>query len=346
MKRTSYLIPFFFSFLCWNTEASCVNFSKLYGLLNDLNPIASRSLSKTLPKYYDRIKLARPVALVEVSPRDGLQNERRTLSVGERLTFINLLEKSGLRSIEGGAFVSPKHVPQMDNSFEVAQHLSAEDSKTSYPFLVPNLKGLERAMKAGVHEVAIFTSPSTEFTQKNIGMSVQESLDIQREVAQKAIANGMRVRGYVSCVMGCPYTPDEPMDPHKVRIVAEELLGFGCYQISLGDTIGVGTPELTEKLLDTIVLKPGHNPNLFAAHFHDTNGLALSNLVVALSYELSTIDSSVGGLGACPYALGATGNVATERVLRLLGALDIETGIDEEKLVLARDYVFKALCKA
>ncbi|HBN21835.1 MAG TPA: hydroxymethylglutaryl-CoA lyase [Holosporales bacterium] len=284
------------------------------------------------------------VEIVEVAPRDGLQNEPISLSIEERLALIKLLEESGLNSIEGGAFVNPKRVPQMDKSFEVAQHLSAKESEVSYPFLVPNLKGLEQAMKAGVKEVAIFTSPSTEFTQKNIGMSVQESLKVQREVVRQAVANNIWVRGYVSCVMGCPYTPG-PMDPNEVRVVSEELLDFGCYQISLGDTIGVGSPELTESLLDTVVVKPGYDPDLFAAHFHDTNQLALLNLVVALGHGISTIDSSVGGLGACPYALGATGNVATESVVRLLSALDIETGVDEEKLALAREYAFRALHK-
>lgn len=338
MKKKFYIISLFLSFFCCNAEAS-----RLYAFLSELSTVTSRALSRTLAKHYDPVKFPTSVDIVEVSPRDGLQNECHILTVEERLTFMNFLEESGLSSIEGGAFVSPKFVPQMANSFEVAQHLFPRESEVSYPFLVPNLKGLEQAIKAGVNEIAVFTSPSTEFTQKNIGMSVGESLEIQREVARQAIAHNIWVRGYVSCVMGCPYEGE--MDPRLVRTMAEEMLGFGCYQISLGDTIGVGTPKLTERLIRTVILEPGHDPDLFAAHFHDTNELALANLVVALNYGISTIDSSVGGLGACPYAMGATGNVATERVVCLLDVLNIETGVDLGKLERAKEYAFAALYK-
>ena len=253
------------------------------------------------------------VSIVEVGPRDGLQNETLNLSAAQKIELINLLSKTGLKRIEAGSFVSPKWVPQMANSDEVFQALPSR-TDVQYSALTPNIRGLETAIDAGVKEVAVFGSASEAFSQKNINCSISESLKRFEDVFQLADQNNLKVRGYVSCVMGCPYQGD--ISPKAVTQVSKALLDMGCYEISLGDTIGAGTPRATSLLLED-VLKDIPAQKL-AAHFHDTYGQALVNLYKALEYGIATIDSAVAGLGGCPYAKGASGNVATEDVIYML----------------------------
>jgi hydroxymethylglutaryl-CoA lyase len=275
--------------------------------------------------------LPKQVRIVEVGPRDGLQNEPGQVSVKDKVAFINMLSDAGLTSIEVGAFVSPKWVPQMADTDKV---YAAIDKKpgVSYSVLVPNMQGMHAAVVAGVKEVDVFGAASETFSQKNINCSIEESLDRFRPVIAEAKKQGIRVRGYVSCVLGCPYEGD--IAPEAVATVAKALYGMGCYEISLGDTIGTGTPQKTHVLLREV---KKHIPvSALAVHFHDTYGRALDNIRAALEEGVVVVDSAAGGLGGCPYAEGATGNVATEKVLTLMQSLGIETGIDLEKVLKAR----------
>ncbi|APD93831.1 hydroxymethylglutaryl-CoA lyase [Alteromonas mediterranea] len=278
------------------------------------------------------------VSIVEVGPRDGLQNETLNLSAAQKIELINLLSKTGLKRIEAGSFVSPKWVPQMANSDEVFQALLSR-TDVQYSALTPNLRGLETAIDAGVKEVAVFGSASEAFSKKNINCSISESLKRFEDVFQLADQNNIKVRGYVSCVMGCPYQGD--ISPKAVTQVSKALLDMGCYEISLGDTIGAGTPRATSLLLED-VLKDIPAQKL-AAHFHDTYGQALVNLYKALEYGIATIDSAVAGLGGCPYAKGASGNVATEDVVYMLNGMEISSGVNMDRLLTASSYISEVL---
>lgn len=275
------------------------------------------------------------VRIVEVGPRDGLQNEAAVVPVELKVSLIEALADAGLKSIESGSFVSPKWVPQMAGTTEVLARLRRRPG-VSYPVLVPNLQGLEAAIEAGVTEIAIFAAASETFSQRNINCSISESLDRLRAVSEAALATGMRapamkLRGYVSCVLGCPFEGE--IAPSAVARVAENLYAMGCYEISLGDTIGVGTPLETQHMLEAVSARVPI-PAL-AVHFHDTWGQALSNILASLDLGISVVDSSVSGLGGCPYAPGATGNVATEDILYMLQGMGIHTGVDLEKVAAA-----------
>lgn len=279
------------------------------------------------------------VRIVEVGARDGLQNEL-SVTTQDKVALIHALAQAGLKNIEAGAFVSPKWVPQMADSLEVIKALKLpKDVEISA--LTPNLKGAELALDAGVQEFAIFTAASEAFTQKNINCTIAESIARFEPVMTLAKANNIRVRGYVSCVVGCPYQGQ--VEPEQVLAVCKQLLSLGCYEISLGDTIGVGTPNKVRALLELLLQ---HIPaDKLAVHFHDTYGQAIANIHTALSMGIATIDSAVAGLGGCPYAKGASGNVATEDVIYLLEGLGISTGIDLERLAEAGWTICAALNK-
>ncbi|EJV0607928.1 hydroxymethylglutaryl-CoA lyase [Vibrio parahaemolyticus] len=269
------------------------------------------------------------VTIVEVGPRDGLQNES-PVSTRTKIRLIDLLSDTGLSHIEAGSFVSPKWVPQMADSKEVMQNITRRASVT-YSALTPNLQGLEQALDAGANQVAIFTSASEGFCQHNINCSIAESLKRFEPLMVQADKYHVPVRGYLSCVVDCPY--DGATSPTQVANISQALIELGCYEVSLGDTIGTGTPNRVKEMLES-VLASIPNQRL-AVHFHDTWGQALANIYQALSMGISTVDSSVAGLGGCPYAHGASGNVATEDVLYLCQGLGIETGVDLELLAKA-----------
>lgn len=270
------------------------------------------------------------VKMVEVGPRDGLQNETKTVPAVVKAALIDRLADCGLPVVEAGAFVSPRWVPQMADSADVLAALQRKPG-VSYPVLVPNTKGLERALEAGVEEIAVFGAASESFTQKNINCSIAESLERFAPVMKTAEEHGLKVRGYVSCVLGCPYEGE--ISAQAVAQVAEALYQGGCYEISLGDTIGVGTPAKARQMIEAVA---GRVPlSDLAVHFHDTYGQALANILVSLELGVTTVDSSLAGLGGCPYAAGASGNVASEDVLYLLEGLGVETGVDLDGLVAA-----------
>ena len=280
------------------------------------------------------MNLPEKVTLVEVGPRDGLQNQPHTLTPAERIAFIELLSNAGLCQIEAGSFVSPSRIPQLADTDQVFKGLSA-NSAVRYFALVPNVKGLEDAIDAGVKDIAVFTAASDAFTQKNINCSVEESLERIAALMPIAQQHNLRVRGYVSCTLGCPY--EGQIDPERVAIVSKSLMDLGCYELSLGDTIGVGTPENARQLIRTVSKQVPLSA--LAAHFHDTYGQALANLYAVLQEGVAVIDSAIAGLGGCPYARGASGNVATEDVLYMLNGLGIETGVDINALLRANHYV-------
>lgn len=280
------------------------------------------------------------VRIVEVGPRDGLQNESAQLSADVKIAFIDMLSDAGLQSIEAGAFVSPKWVPQMDDSDKVFAGIHRK-AGVSYPALVPNEKGMEAAIAAGVREVAVFAAASESFSRKNINCSIDESLARFAPVMDMARVHDVRVRGYVSCVLGCPYEGD--IAPAAVVRVAKALHDMGCYEISLGDTIGTGTPVKTRSMLRAV--KDAIPLSDMAVHFHDTYGQALANILVALEERISVIDSAAGGLGGCPYAKGASGNVATEDVLYMLNGMGIATGVDIAKVAEAGRFIAAAVGK-
>ncbi len=270
------------------------------------------------------------VRIVEMGPRDGLQNEKQLVSTDAKLELVRRLERAGLTAVETTSFVSPKWVPQMgDNAELLPRVLAAAAPGVAYPVLTPNLKGFEAALAAGAHEVAVFGAASESFSQKNINCSIAESLERFRPVTEAAYAAGVRVRGYVSCVVGCPY--EGAIAPQAVVDVAATLLDMGCYDVSLCDTIGVGTPASIQRMLEAVTK---HVPvEKLAGHYHDTYGMAVANVYASLQMGVAVFDASVGGLGGCPYAAGASGNVATEDVVWLLNGLGIDTGIDLDALV-------------
>ena len=280
------------------------------------------------------------VKIVEVGPRDGLQNEKAIVPLAVKVELIDRLSDTGLPVIEAGAFVSPKWVPQMADTAEVLAAIRRRPG-VGYPVLVPNIKGLEQAMASGVEEIAIFGAASEAFSAKNINCSIAESLERFRPVAEAALAQGIRVRGYVSCVLGCPYQGEVPVA--EVARVSKALLDLGCYEISLGDTIGVGTAgkarALIEQLSGVVPLEK------LAVHFHDTYGQALANIHACLEAGVAVVDASVAGLGGCPYAKGASGNVATEDVVYLLNGLGIESGVDLAALAATGAWISRTLSR-
>ncbi len=272
--------------------------------------------------------IAKKIQIVEVGPRDGLQNEKVWVETETKIALIEKLADAGLTKIEATSFVSPKWVPQMKDAFVVLSGIERRPGVT-YPVLTPNLKGFERALEAGVTEVAVFGAASESFSQKNINCSISESVERFRPVIEAAQKNSVRVRGYISCVLGCPYQGEVPLE--NVVNLAEKMLKMGCYEISLGDTIGIGTPLQAKKMVETVAERvPVSN---LALHFHDTRGQALANIFACLELGVSVIDASVSGLGGCPYAQGASGNVATEDVVYMLHGIGIKTGVDIEKLI-------------
>lgn len=278
------------------------------------------------------------VRLVEVGARDGLQNEANPVSTAIKLELIDRLGDAGLSYIEAASFVSPKWVPQMGDAREVITGIQRRSGIT-YAALTPNLRGLESALECGVQEVAVFGAASESFTQKNINCSIAESLERFAPVIELAKKSNIPVRGYVSTVMGCPYEGE--IAPSKVAEVSKTLFDMGCYEISLGDTVGVGTPLKAKRMLEAV---NQHIPmNKLAAHFHDTYGQALANLYAVLEEGIAVIDSSVAGLGGCPYAKGAAGNVASEDVVYLLNGLGIKSGINLEKLAATGDWITRTI---
>jgi hydroxymethylglutaryl-CoA lyase len=278
------------------------------------------------------------VTLVEVGPRDGLQNEKQTIPLEAKLQLIGDLAEAGLRVIEAGSFVNPKWIPQMADSEAVFAGLRRREG-VRYTCLTPNLQGLERALAAGVDEVAVFGAASEAFSQKNINCSIDESLERFSDVMSAAREANVPVRGYVSCVLGCPYEGE--IEPEAVSRVTGRLLDMGCYEVSLGDTIGTGTAGSMQRLLQVLLAE--YPAERLAVHCHDTYGQALGNILVALQHGIATVDASVAGLGGCPYAKGASGNVATEDVVYMLQGMDIETGLDLDKLIAAGNRISQTL---
>jgi isopropylmalate/homocitrate/citramalate synthase len=272
--------------------------------------------------------------MVEVGPRDGLQNEPVAVPPETRIALIDRLGAAGLTVVEAGSFVSPKWVPQMADTATVLAGIARRPG-VSYPVLVPNMRGLEAALAAGAEEVAVFGAASESFTQKNINCSIAESLARFAPVAEAARKGGIRVRGYVSCVLGCPYEGE--VAPAAVAEVAGRLFEMGCAEISLGDTIGVGTPARARAMVRSVAERVPIEH--LAIHFHDTYGQALANVLACLELGVATVDSSVAGLGGCPYARGASGNLASEDLLYMLDGLGVETGVDLDRLMAAGRFI-------
>jgi hydroxymethylglutaryl-CoA lyase len=279
-------------------------------------------------------KFPKSVKIVEVGPRDGLQNEKGVIPAADKIKFIDLLSDTGLRTIEATSFVSPKWVPQLADAEEVYKGIQKKPGVT-YPVLVPNEKGMERALAAGVKEIAVFTAASETFNQKNINASIAESIERFKPVMAVAAKHDIPVRGYISTVIGCPY--EGAIRPEAVAKVAKDLAAIGCHEISLGDTIGVGTPVKAQAMLSAAAAVVPMKQ--LAVHFHDTYGQALANIHACLELGVAVVDSSTSGLGGCPYAKGATGNVATEDVLFMLKGMGIETGVDLPKLLDAGAFI-------
>jgi hydroxymethylglutaryl-CoA lyase len=282
------------------------------------------------------------VKIVEVGPRDGLQNEEHFVSTQDKIELIRRLAAAGCRHIEATSFVSPKWVPQMADHGEIMEELKRNPVQARISCLTPTLRYFEQAKAAGAQEVAIFGSASEAFSQKNINCSIAESLDRFKPLLEAAKVAQIPVRGYVSCVVACPY--EGPVLPSKVAQVVTDLLELGCCEISLGDTIGVGTPGSTASMLEAVTAVVP-DPSQLAVHFHDTYGQALANIMVSLHHGIATVDSSVSGLGGCPYAAGASGNVATEDVVYMLHGMGIDTGIDLDKLIDAGSFICQVLGK-
>jgi hydroxymethylglutaryl-CoA lyase len=280
------------------------------------------------------MRLPPQVTMVEVGPRDGLQNEPQAASVETRIALVNKLADAGLSRIEAGSFVSPKWVPQMADTDKVLAALKPK-SGLRYSVLTPNMRGFEDAVAAGAEEVAIFGAASETFSQKNINCSIAESFQRFHPIAEAARQNGIAVRGYVSCVLGCPYEGE--VGPSAVARVAGQLLDIGAGEISLGDTTGVGTPAKAQAMIEAVTQEVPVEK--LAAHFHDTYGQALANILSVMEMGVAIIDSSVAGLGGCPYARGAAGNVASEDVLYMLEGLGVKSGVDLSKLVAAGDFI-------
>ena len=278
------------------------------------------------------------VKIVEVGPRDGLQNEKQIVPTATKVALIDKLSETGLTVIEAGAFVSPKWIPQMADTADVFRQISKKTG-ISYPVLVPNMKGMEAALASGVTEIAVFAAASESFSQKNINCSIKESLERFEPVMVQAEKHKIKVRGYVSCVLGCPYEGE--IKPEVVADVAKILYQMGCYEISLGDTIGSGTPIKTQSMIMAVTkFIPVEK---LAAHFHDTYGQALANILISLGFGVAVVDAAVAGLGGCPYAKGASGNVATEDVVYMLSGMGIDTGVDLTRLIEAGEFISGAL---
>ncbi|ALG74827.1 hydroxymethylglutaryl-CoA lyase [Azospirillum thiophilum] len=284
------------------------------------------------------MQLPKFVRMVEVGPRDGLQNEKTMVPTAVKVELVDRLSDAGLTVVEAASFVSPKWVPQMGDSAEVLAGIARKPG-VRYAALTPNLKGLEGALAARADEVAVFGAASESFSRKNINCSIAESLDRFAPVMERAKAEGVPVRGYVSCVLGCPYEGE--ISPGAVAEVAERLYAMGCYEISLGDTIGTGTPTRAQLMIAAVADRVP--VERIAVHFHDTYGQALANILAALQMGVAVVDSSVAGLGGCPYAKGASGNVASEDVLYMLDGLGIETGVDLDRLIAAGAFISDAI---
>jgi len=282
--------------------------------------------------------LPKKVKIVEVSPRDGLQNEKQVIELSTKLELIQRLQDSGLKNIEITGFVSPKWIPQLAESEQLCQKLQRHTG-INYSALTPNLKGMEKAVAAGLQEVAVFTAASESFTKKNINCSIEESLQRFVPVIELAKQHDIKVRGYVSCVLGCPYEGEISAD--KVAEVTEKLFQLGCYEVSLGDTIGTGTPRKAHEMFKSC--QQIADTQYLALHFHNTYGQALANIYACMELGSEIIDSSVAGLGGCPYAKGASGNVATEDVIYMLNGMNIECGINLEKLVETGNWISEKL---
>ena len=280
--------------------------------------------------------LSSSVRVVEVGPRDGLQNEKALISTEQKIQFINMLAEAGLPVVEATSFVSPRAIPQLSDASEVMAGLT-RFSTTEYPVLVPNLKGMERALAAGVRSVAVFTAASESFTRHNINATIAESLANFRPVVALAQQEGVPVRGYISTVFGCPY--EGAVAPQQVLTVAQALIEMGIGELSLGDTIGVATPNQVIDVLGLLMEEGAIPVERLAVHFHDTRGTALANVLMALQLGISIVDSSAGGLGGCPYAPGAAGNLATEDLLYMLHGMGIHTGVNLEKVVAATRFI-------
>lgn len=280
------------------------------------------------------MQMPKRVTMVEVGPRDGLQNEASIIPAEVKISLVNRLAEAGLQVIEATSFVSPKWVPQMADNIQVLAGIERRQG-VRYPALVPNLKGFQGALAAGVKEVAVFAAASETFSRKNINCSIAESVERFAAVIDAARKHGVLVRGYVSCVLGCPYEGE--VSPAAVAAVAARLFELGCYEVSLGDTVGVGSPGKARLMVDAVANKVPLER--LAVHFHDTYGQALANIHAVLERGISVVDSSVAGLGGCPYAAGASGNVASEDLLYMLNGLGIETGVDILKLVAAGNYI-------
>lgn len=276
--------------------------------------------------------------MVEVGPRDGLQNERAVVPTAIKIELIERLAEAGLPVVEATAFVSPKWIPQMADNAQVLAGLARKPGIV-YPVLVPNMKGFEAALAAGAEEIAVFSAASESFSQKNTNCSIAESFERFKPVMQTARARGLRVRGYISCAIACPY--EGPVAPAQVADVAARMLDIGCYEISLGDTIGVGTPMTIKAMLEAVAERVP--PEQLAGHYHDTYGQALANVYASLECGVGVFDASVAGLGGCPYAPGASGNVATEDVIYMLHGLGIETGVDLNRLIDAGEFICESL---
>jgi hydroxymethylglutaryl-CoA lyase len=282
--------------------------------------------------------LPRQVKIVEVGPRDGLQNEQQIVATATKIELIQRLADAGLRTVEATAFVSPKWVPQMADNAQVMAGIQRKTG-VSYPALVPNMQGFDAALAASAKEIAVFGAASETFSQKNINCSIEESFKRFEPIAQAARKNKIKVRGYVSCVLGCPY--EGKIKPSAVAKVAQKLFDMGCYEISLGDTIGVGTPLKTQAMLEAV--SKNIPVKQLAGHYHDTYGQALANIFASLQMGVSVFDSSIAGLGGCPYAQGASGNVATEDVVYMLNGLNIKTGVDLDQLISIGEFICAAL---
>jgi len=278
------------------------------------------------------------IRIVDVSPRDGLQNIKQNVPTAIKLKLINKLSRAGLKNIEVASFVSPKWVPQMADASDVLKQLD-QNSAVSYTVLTPNLRGLERALEGGVKEIAVFAAASESFSQKNTNCSIAESLKRIETLIQTARDNHLRIRGYTSCVLGCPYEGE--ISSEDVSQLTKTLIDMGCYEVSLGDTTGIGTPIKAQQMLEKVIeVVPAQQ---LALHFHDTRGQALANILACLPYHIASIDTSVAGLGGCPYAKGASGNVSTEDVVYMLNGMGIQTGIHLENLVEAGHYISEQL---
>lgn len=295
-------------------------------------------ISRLMTSLTNNIRYPKAVKIVEVGARDGLQNEKLILPTDVKTQFIDKLSTTGLRVIEATSFVSPRWVPQMADGKEVFKKIQ-KPNYFSYPVLVPNIQGLRTALEVGVKEIAVFGAASEGFSQKNTNCSIDESIKRIKEVVRVALEHNLKVRGYVSCVIKCPYDGD--VEPKKVAELSKILYNIGCYEISLGDTIGAGTPLSMRRMLNEVLkLVP---IDAIAVHCHDTYGQALVNILTALQMGVSVVDASVAGLGGCPYAEGASGNVATEDVVYMLNNMNIQTGVDLMKLLDAGEFICKHL---